>query len=86
MKAQDIIWKSMKTFMNNNKLVFITIAVVASLTLATVVPTQVSADSSSGQKGISKAREESGNTRSCPGLNEASTHTSGPASPCPLFP
>jgi hypothetical protein len=73
--------------MNNNKLVFITIVVVAAaMILATVVPTQVSADRSSGQQGISKAREASGNTRSCPGLNEASSHTSGGLTPCPLLP
>ena len=72
--------------MNNNKLVFITIALVAAaMILATVVPTEVSADRSSGQQGIIKARESS-NPRSSGGLNEASSHTCGDVFLCPVTP
>ena len=71
----------------NNTLVFIAMSgIVAALILATVVPVQVSAASGRGQQGIDKGREASGNTKSCPGLNEASTHNAGTVSPCPLFP
>jgi type IV secretory pathway component VirB8 len=68
----------------NTTLAFIAISgIAAALVLATIVPVQVSADRSSGQQGVSKTREASCNTRSCGGLNEASSHTSGSLLPCP---
>ena len=72
----------------NNTLVFIAIAaIVAALILATVVPVSVSAAGNGrGQQGIDKAREESGNTRSCHGLNEASRHNAGTLTPCLSLP
>ena len=71
----------------NKGLVFIAISgIVAALILATVVPVQVSAAICKGQQGIDKGREASGNTRSCPGLNEASSHNAGTLSACPLIP
>ena len=72
----------------NNTLVFIAISgIVAALILATVVPVQVSAaGNGKGQHGIDKGREASGNTRSCHGLNEASSHNAGTISACPLIP
>jgi hypothetical protein len=57
----------------------VTLCVGAALILATVVPVQVSADSSRGQ-GIDKGLEASGatgNTQSCEGLNKAASHIGG---------
>ena len=68
-----------------NAVVLILVAAIATI-LAINLAIPVLAASSSGAQGISKAREASGNARSCPGLNEGASHVGAIASKCPLSP